>query len=161
MAGREPARTNRSPPTDDDPGAAQWRCRRPGSSRTATQPSRACLPYQAGWVSGPPRAASSVVAPRSPGIVARGFDPRVHFSSRQSEDHLPEAKLARVDAAALAGTKPVGKWRVPGRLPDPPHRFVPTVLKHATGHKAVSYTHLRAHETRHDLVCRLLLEKKK
>src|SRR5450759_2804507 len=28
-------------------------------------------------------------------------------------------------------------------------------------HEAVSYTHLRAHETRHDLVCRLLLEKKK
>src|SRR5428012_9017 len=32
----------------------------------------------------------------------------------------------------------------------------------APGHApAVSYTHLRAHETRHDLVCRLLLEKKK
>ena len=29
------------------------------------------------------------------------------------------------------------------------------------GEEAVSYTHLRAHETRHDLVCRLLLEKKK
>src|SRR5450756_1346484 len=29
------------------------------------------------------------------------------------------------------------------------------------GLHAVSYTHLRAHETRHDLVCRLLLEKKK
>src|SRR5450756_2485542 len=29
------------------------------------------------------------------------------------------------------------------------------------GSFAVSYTHLRAHETRHDLVCRLLLEKKK
>ena len=28
------------------------------------------------------------------------------------------------------------------------------------GNIAVSYTHLRAHETRHDLVCRLLLEKK-
>src|SRR5450756_261109 len=27
--------------------------------------------------------------------------------------------------------------------------------------KSVSYTHLRAHETRHDIVCRLLLEKKK
>src|SRR5450756_3229672 len=26
---------------------------------------------------------------------------------------------------------------------------------------SISYTHLRAHETRHDLVCRLLLEKKK
>src|SRR5665648_699439 len=28
------------------------------------------------------------------------------------------------------------------------------------GVRTVSYTHLRAHETRHDLVCRLLLEKK-
>ena len=28
-------------------------------------------------------------------------------------------------------------------------------------HTPVSYTHLRAHETREDLVCRLLLEKKK
>ena len=31
----------------------------------------------------------------------------------------------------------------------------------AKGHKAVSYTHLRAHETKANLVCRLLLEKKK
>src|SRR5665648_1197995 len=31
----------------------------------------------------------------------------------------------------------------------------------AAGSITVSYTHLRAHETRHDLVCRLLLEKKK
>ena len=31
----------------------------------------------------------------------------------------------------------------------------------ATTAVPVSYTHLRAHETRHDLVCRLLLEKKK
>src|SRR5450756_886633 len=30
-----------------------------------------------------------------------------------------------------------------------------------TNEVPVSYTHLRAHETRHDLVCRLLLEKKK
>ena len=29
------------------------------------------------------------------------------------------------------------------------------------GYEAVSYTHLRAHETVLDLVCRLLLEKKK
>ena len=29
------------------------------------------------------------------------------------------------------------------------------------GKEAVSYTHLRAHETEADLVCRLLLEKKK
>ena len=31
----------------------------------------------------------------------------------------------------------------------------------ANVNRPVSYTHLRAHETRHDLVCRLLLEKKK
>ena len=44
----------------------------------------------------------------------------------------------------------------------------PNVLKHS-GHEdtftdpmvAVSYTHLRAHETKANLVCRLLLEKKK
>src|SRR5450756_981725 len=34
--------------------------------------------------------------------------------------------------------------------------------KYAEGYPGtVSYTHLRAHETRHDIVCRLLLEKKK
>src|SRR5450756_2756928 len=39
------------------------------------------------------------------------------------------------------------------------------IVHHPQGDEAmlnpVSYTHLRAHETRHDLVCRLLLEKKK
>ena len=35
------------------------------------------------------------------------------------------------------------------------------VLSKLRGTGTVSYTHLRAHETRHDLVCRLLLEKKK
>src|SRR5450756_849789 len=39
--------------------------------------------------------------------------------------------------------------------------YPPTVSRRVGGGriKAVSYTHLRAHETRHDLVCRLLLEK--
>src|SRR5450759_5764460 len=36
-----------------------------------------------------------------------------------------------------------------------------TTVRDLYGNYAVSYTHLRAHETRHDLVCRLLLEKKK
>src|SRR5680860_1847270 len=35
------------------------------------------------------------------------------------------------------------------------------VLPYGTGQDAVSYTHLRAHETDSYLVCRLLLEKKK
>ena len=34
-------------------------------------------------------------------------------------------------------------------------------LLHKYAYKTVSYTHLRAHETEADLVCRLLLEKKK
>ena len=37
-------------------------------------------------------------------------------------------------------------------LVDVPHQFL--------GAESVSYTHLRAHETVLDLVCRLLLEKK-
>src|SRR5450756_3035114 len=36
-----------------------------------------------------------------------------------------------------------------------------TLCSNSDDIRAVSYTHLRAHETRHDLVCRLLLEKKK
>src|SRR5665648_955728 len=48
---------------------------------------------------------------------------------------------------------------------DPPERLRPEYLLQTTPifwiskYGAVSYTHLRAHETRHDLVCRLLLEK--
>ena len=40
---------------------------------------------------------------------------------------------------------------------------VDAVVRHGVEHAtvAVSYTHLRAHETVLDLVCRLLLEKKK
>ena len=38
-------------------------------------------------------------------------------------------------------------------------KFVPNEFIQALG-RAVSYTHLRAHETVLDLVCRLLLEKK-
>src|SRR5450759_3549756 len=37
----------------------------------------------------------------------------------------------------------------------------PKMASHIIKAVSVSYTHLRAHETRHDLVCRLLLEKKK
>src|SRR5665648_1245625 len=36
-----------------------------------------------------------------------------------------------------------------------------TKMRQKPSTRTVSYTHLRAHETRHDLVCRLLLEKKK
>ena len=61
---------------------------------------------------------------------------------------------------------PVGRLGESMRL----YRFVPTPFRFDNrtnlfmmdpNRESVSYTHLRAHETRHDLVCRLLLEKKK
>src|SRR5450756_669605 len=48
------------------------------------------------------------------------------------------------------------EWRTDKYL-----RRLEALLLVADGTDTVSYTHLRAHETRHDLVCRLLLEKKK
>ena len=45
-------------------------------------------------------------------------------------------------------------------LMDNPNQFLSTVQVGITSIGAVSYTHLRAHETVLDLVCRLLLEKK-
>eukprot|EP00825_Cyclidium_porcatum_P031432 TRINITY_DN33297_c0_g1_i1.p1 TRINITY_DN33297_c0_g1~~TRINITY_DN33297_c0_g1_i1.p1 ORF type:complete len:134 (-),score=9.97 TRINITY_DN33297_c0_g1_i1:23-424(-) len=39
--------------------------------------------------------------------------------------------------------------------------YIRIIFSHVLCVDTVSYTHLRAHETRHDLVCRLLLEKKK
>src|SRR5450759_3257009 len=39
--------------------------------------------------------------------------------------------------------------------------LITKLLMNSLNIRSVSYTHLRAHETRHDLVCRLLLEKKK
>src|SRR5450759_5484162 len=44
--------------------------------------------------------------------------------------------------------------------PDQRAALHPPVTSEAAASLPVSYTHLRAHETRHDLVCRLLLEKK-
>src|SRR5450756_2387500 len=57
----------------------------------------------------------------------------------------------------------------PASTPEPVASFMPrsTAGMYSLGISppcilfSVSYTHLRAHETRHDLVCRLLLEKKK
>src|SRR5665648_1238121 len=68
---------------------------------------------------------------------------RCHLTveSRRDVDHRAQRRTGLVlHELGDAGTGNV----------KPPRQFGP-----------VSYTHLRAHETRHDLVCRLLLEKKK
>src|SRR5450759_2916283 len=70
--------------------------------------------------------------------------------------------------ADTAGAEVVGaEWQ--NRRHDDPNYYVGkgkvdelVAARSETGYTIpVSYTHLRAHETRHDLVCRLLLEKKK
>ena len=58
----------------------------------------------------------------------------------------------------MQGVVPKGAVALIG---EPSRMKVITGHKGGTGYNAVSYTHLRAHETVLDLVCRLLLEKKK
>src|SRR5450759_926134 len=63
------------------------------------------------------------------------------------------------------GDSPIAEHEGPSYAPTGLARLWagPTGLTPWASHRAyapVSYTHLRAHETRHDLVCRLLLEKK-
>src|SRR5450759_5696380 len=67
---------------------------------------------------------------------------------RRSHDG-PGVRVAE-DAAVLLGPRHEGRGAADARIEA-------VVWRPHT----VSYTHLRAHETRHDLVCRLLLEKKK
>ena len=53
------------------------------------------------------------------------------------------------------------EFRVDGRWPGHLDQVAEQAEAGEIGAGAVSYTHLRAHETVLDLVCRLLLEKKK
>src|SRR5450756_2807070 len=68
---------------------------------------------------------------------------------------LSEARLAFYDQE----TKAYGEFDVDGAVEL--LGLLGNVSRRDGATTAVSYTHLRAHETRHDLVCRLLLEKKK
>src|SRR5450759_5392285 len=70
----------------------------------------------------------------------------VRFTSRRCQRHVRFTPISCRDVATPRMTRCAMNGR---KLP----RFESLI--------AVSYTHLRAHETRHDLVCRLLLEKKK
>src|SRR5450756_1737501 len=65
---------------------------------------------------------------------------------------------------AQPGTAMYGEIQVPARGADTGTIIPFSIVNGAKPGPVltpVSYTHLRAHETRHDLVCRLLLEKKK
>src|SRR5450756_253326 len=88
---------------------------------------------------------------------------------------LDQVDLEQDAIYTLRGPRQVGKttllkqWigRLLARVPDPQAVFYYScdllsdkqeLFSLLQQYQAVSYTHLRAHETRHDLVCRLLLE---
>src|SRR5450756_2226244 len=79
---------------------------------------------------------------------------------------LPESYLERIRATPGVTDVCHQTW-FGGIYQDPKNFFMQTpvdpdcLLRMYPEYTPVSYTHLRAHETRHDLVCRLLLEKKK
>src|SRR5665648_22628 len=81
--------------------------------------------------------------------------------NRDSEISKPGYYAVNLDDcgiyAEMTATSRVGFHRY--SFPQSSDASIIIDLEHGIG--AVSYTHLRAHETRHDLVCRLLLEKKK
>src|SRR5450756_2912335 len=78
---------------------------------------------------------------------------RFGFIDRSKQMVVEAVSVEAVGGGAKFSEKTVKRAR--GKLPAPARRT------NFFSAGAVSYTHLRAHETRHDLVCRLLLEKKK
>src|SRR5450759_4835338 len=87
-------------------------------------------------------------------VVHNGIEPEAPVAGgvgwgmgRFAEDVARSRHANRITLAGYLGAGERARWLRDARVfayPSP-----------------VSYTHLRAHETRHDLVCRLLLEKKK
>src|SRR5450756_2739697 len=75
-----------------------------------------------------------------------------------TEDPTGEA-LAAGGGCARSRAGAAGRCRRimgPRARPGAPIEGATPVVVHLPRPRAVSYTHLRAHETRHDLVCRLL-----
>ena len=135
---RRPARVaarGRRPAGGGRPGARP-RPRRRGTATARRRPRRTRRP-----------ARRTRPAWRPPDPWRRG--PRRRASPRGARRPGATPAPCRVPRAAPA--------RTAGAVPGPPGARA----TRRPPRRSVSYTHLRAHETRHDLVCRLLLEKKK
>src|SRR5659263_724801 len=105
--------------------------------------------------SGVPRSPSTAYT-RDPGARSKGTERRIRFSARKSAP--PDADAFSVSAWITVGQGP----RVASASPKRRRKAAGTIssanprdARIAHGPPPVSYTHLRAHETRHDLVCRL------
>ncbi len=82
---------------------------------------------------------------------------------RQKVDTLPGGEnLGQIDDLRYFNNKLLRGLRVPSSyLPTGPEDGSAVYNDGKGGVASVSYTHLRAHETKAKLVCRLMLEKKK
>src|SRR5665647_3812279 len=98
-------------------------------------------------------ASPSRTPPVDPGRLTTSVCPAKPLTPRDNmADGIPARTPAARMASAIPGTSRSTTRRVASGVPSFAVRPVPP---------AVSYTHLRAHETDSYLVCRLLLEKKK
>src|SRR5450759_4016671 len=99
---------------------------------------------------------------------------RADFRCEQSADWRHQRERPRhrtVDQAPRAGASHGRSHLPPPVVIETPsekaktgnamEKLIITVACDSRTSYPVSYTHLRAHETRHDIVCRLLLDKKK
>src|SRR5450756_2836302 len=96
-----------------------------------------------------------------------GADPAVGMAGPESEEEdrpvlssLSRRPVSRPGADRRPDQSAIDTAHRARSLQDCPRAWHDRA-RNGPGHPSVSYTHLRAHETRHDLVCRLLLEKKK
>src|SRR5450756_3012772 len=112
-----------------------------------------------------------------------GFAPSIYLGGAKRTNTVPATPSVELETdryrdrqdigAGFHGdeicTAPHSLWTsINHRRPGPVCRYrndvtqdMSCACQRSQGFRPVSYTHLRAHETRHDLVCRLLLEKKK
>src|SRR5659263_454467 len=140
----------------------------PCSARPSSRQARCCLAF--GWPQQGSAACPSLPFRGGAAGARRGLSIRILLTkpvrSARWVRRTPSGAEAERPGRALSG--PGRALSGPGRALQPRCRRADvagvsrllagaTVIAIATSAGAVSYTHLRAHETRHDLVCRLLL----
>src|SRR5674536_376105 len=103
-------------------------------------------------------------------LVERAKDGSIaeDLKDRSSKPKNPYLKLTDEDKAEIINLRLDDTNRIESSklaffdsMEKTDHVLNPEKVQRLTGLMAVSYTHLRAHETPEHLVCRLLLEKKK
>ena len=95
-----------------------------------------------------------------PGKVSKFMAGFVRYNFNNMAKFFNVAKGAKYKEITLGGV-PTWKVTTPNSDPKKILLFFHGGAYMVGSPKAVSYTHLRAHETKANLVCRLLLEKKK